>query len=340
MPDAPTLPEHWIYWLALNMMRGNDDESLLRAGVPDGLEAGLARAKIAELRRDPAIEAGRSLYRELQKRDWLLGSYHKLERLVPGAQHVERVAEPSRDEFLRNYYTAHRPVIITGAMKHWPALRRWTAEYFKARCGDVMVEILGERGADPHYEQNKDEHKRRLRFSEYVDAVEGATSTNDFYLHGYNNNPELQERLFADADHLPRYLNPERVAGCAFLWYGPRGAVTTLHHDLTNNFMAQVRGRKLVKLISSCQTPNIYNYRHCWSQVDLNNIDYQRFPLFRNVDIVTCVLEPGEVLFLPVGCWHQVTSLDVTVTVSYTNFWYDNDFWSSYQSNGPIYSFV
>jgi hypothetical protein len=41
-------------------------------------------------------------------------------------------------------------------------------------------------------------------------------------------------------------------------------------------------------------------------------------------------LNPGEVLFLPVGCWHFVEGLDISVTVSFTNFLWDNDFTAEY----------
>jgi ribosomal protein L16 Arg81 hydroxylase len=31
------------------------------------------------------------------------------------------------------------------------------------------------------------------------------------------------------------------------------------------------------------------------------------------------VVEPGETVFLPLGWWHQVTSLDVSLSFSYSN---------------------
>ncbi len=107
---------------------------------------------------------------------------------------------------------------------------------------------------------------------------------------------------------LPEYLVPEHRHGSLFFWMGPVGTVTPVHHDLTNNFMAQVIGRKLVKLISPAHLPLVYNDFHCYSAVDLNNIDYARYPLFKHVRIEEVVLEPGDLLFLPVGWWHHVTS--------------------------------
>lgn len=49
---------------------------------------------------------------------------------------------------------------------------------------------------------------------------------------------------------------------------GPRGTITPFHHDLTNNFMAQVIGRKRIKLASSWDIPLMRNYLHCFSGID------------------------------------------------------------------------
>ena len=46
--------------------------------------------------------------------------------------------------------------------------------------------------------------------------------------------------------------------------------------------------------------------------------------------IIEFVLHPGEILFLPIGCLHWVEGLDLSVTVSFTNFVFDNDFTTFY----------
>ena len=37
-------------------------------------------------------------------------------------------------------------------------------------------------------------------------------------------------------------------------------------------------------------------------------------------------LQPGQALYIPVGWWHQVASLDFSVSITYTNFHWPNDF--------------
>ena len=38
------------------------------------------------------------------------------------------------------------------------------------------------------------------------------------------------------------------------------------------------------------------------------------------------VVEPGETVFLPLGWWHQVTSLDVSLSFSFSNLALPNDY--------------
>ena len=94
--------------------------------------------------------------------------------------------------------------------------------------------------------------------------------------------------------------------------------------------------RKQVKLISPAYLPELYNHKNCFSQVDLEAIDFERYPLFRGVQVQEFTLQPGDVLFIPVGWWHHVRALDVTITISFTNFRAHNDFQSFYETYGDI----
>ena len=44
----------------------------------------------------------------------------------------------------------------------------------------------------------------------------------------------------------------------------------------------------------------------------------------------TLTLAPGEILFAPIGWWHQVRAIDFSVTLTYTNFRWRNDFHLDY----------
>jgi Tfp pilus assembly protein PilF len=304
--------------------------SLLTAGMaPD-----LVRREIQTALDHPYLQAGQAVAVRLKKRDWILNTYRTLDNLLPAT--VERKHRLSRDDFLRDYYSTNRPVIITGMLDNWPALQKWTPEYLREHYGHLTVEVQAGRNADRNYETNMQKLRRDVLFADYVDMVSG-TSTNDVYMTANNasRNRETLKGLWNDIDMLPEYLDPN-AGDTGFFWFGPAGTITPLHHDLTNNFMAQVRGRKHIKLIPAFNLPYVYNNLHCYSQVDLTNIDYNRFPLLRNARIMDVILEPGELLFLPVGCWHYVKGLEMSITMTFTHFRFNNDFHSFYDTYHQI----
>lgn len=151
-----------------------------------------------------------------------------------------------------------------------------------------------------------------------------------------DNNSEALIGLWTDADPLPSFLDPDSAAGNMFFWMGPAGTVTPLHHDLTNNLMIQIRGRKRVKLIAPEYLPYVYNHLHCHSRVDPENVDEERYPLFQNVHVTDVTIGPGDILFFPVGWWHHVRGLDPTITVTCTNFRGINRFTDHYHTHQQI----
>lgn len=319
----------WRRWIAENLLLDAHlqglYEQMVRAGIPDHEAAHeLQQAMVS-----PYLLGARRLQNRLAKHDWVLDNQRRLNRLRD--TEVPRRHRLTREEFLGGYYTAGRPVIITGMMEDWPAMSKWNLDYFRSRCGERMVEVQFGRNTDAHYEINKVAHRKTMSLHEYIDLVQSAERSNDFYMTAYNEgqNRNALSELWEDIVQIPAYLSsvgPNQ----GFLWFGPAGTITPFHHDLTNNFMAQVMGRKRVLIMPACEISNVYNHEHCFTHVDARHIDLERYPLMRDVQILSCTLNPGEVLFLPVGCWHFVEGLDVSVTVSFTNFLWDNDYTARY----------
>lgn len=337
-PAPQPLPDEWRQWLALNLARGAAETDLIQVLVNEGFPEIKVRLEVELAASHPYVMAAKSLASQIKKRDWVLDSLSIMKESSQDYGRVPRHRHLSRDEFFENYYYQNRPVIISGVLDHWPALTRWTPEYLKSRCGERMVEVQFDRDTDPEYEINCEHHKKLMPFSEYVDRVHQPEETNNFYMTANNSgiNGAALRDLWEDVPVLTEYLDAsDPHAG--FFWYGPKGTVTPLHHDLTNNFMAQVRGRKRIRMIPPTRLPQIYNFRHCFSQIDLANIDYERFPDFRNVPILDFMLEAGDLLFLPVGYWHHVTGMEISITMTYTNFLRFNHFGSFYTTYDHFY---
>lgn len=316
-------------WIAENLLLDAAPQSIYEEMLRVGVAHEEALAEVQQALASPYVAGAQRLRNRLAKHDWVLETQRRMNRLRESE--VPRRHKLPREEFFDGYYTAGRPVIITGMLEDWPAMSKWDLDYFKERCGDREVEIQFGRDADAQYELRKTAHRKTMLFGEYVELVRGAGQSNNFYMTAYNEgqNRKALDALWQDIVQIPEYLTSTGSTQ-GFLWFGPQGTITPFHHDLTNNFMAQVIGRKRVLLMPACEVAHVYNHEHCFTHVDGRQVDLQRYPRMRDVQMLSCTLNPGEVLFLPVGCWHFVEGLDISVTVSFTNFLWDNDFTAEY----------
>ncbi|WP_249384144.1 cupin-like domain-containing protein [Chitinivorax sp. B] len=337
MRSKLSMSDDWRRWIAENLMLNIPPEAVVGTLVNNGYSQQMAQQEVMAAMESPYLTGARQslerLQNRLRKREWVLDIYRKLNQQRPGNNMIERRHKLTRDEFYQQYYFANRPVIITGMMEDWPAMQKWNFDYFRQHFGDREVEVQTGRNQDAQYEINCTQHKQPMRFADYVNMVEGAGKTNDFYMTANNSsqNKTALRDLWADIRVIPEYLNTQSPDD-GFFWFGPAGTLTPFHHDLTNNFMAQVMGSKRVLLVPACEVANMYNHLHCFTEVDGGAIDYARFPQMRHAQVLECTLSPGEILFLPVGCWHYVEGLEPSVTMSFINFQPDNDYASFYST--------
>lgn len=88
----------------------------------------------------------------------------------------------------------------------------------------------------------------------------------------------------------------------------------------------QVVGRKYIRLCPPSASSSVYPHKQGMltntSQVDLDRPDPERFPLFAAASFVDCVLEAGEMLYIPPRWWHYVKALSNSFSVS---FWWAAD---------------
>ncbi|TPG54900.1 DUF6065 family protein [Sphingomonas glacialis] len=275
------------------------------------------------------------IQRALDKREWLLEALERQRALAPGGGAIERRSGMGTDEFLKDYYAPARPVILGGAMDDWPALKRWSPAYLKALIGAAPVEYQGGRSENARFELDKDRHRRTAPFEAFIDTITGAGAGNDAYLTAYNSdrNQQALAPMIADMGFLDAFLTRDAAMPNGMPWIGPAGTVTSLHHDLTNNFIAQIVGRKRLTLVPAAQVGRLYNAQHVFSQIaDLDDpdLDMARYPALADATQYDVILEPGEILFVPLGWWHQVKALDFSVTLTFTNFRWANDAYASY----------
>lgn len=233
------------------------------------------------------------------------------------AVHIERREQLSAEAFWARHYCGNFPVILTGLMRDWPALTKWSPAAFRERFADVEIQVTQGREADPHPDRNFAAHCRTLRMAEFCDMVLAAGETNDFYCIANNHNmlrAPLQS-LLHDVTLPAEWFDAQRLLGAVSLWIGPAGTLTPLHHDTTNILFCQVHGRKRVRLISPLETTLFATAEGFY-----NTLDPSALP------VADIVLSPGEALFIPVGWWHEVLALDKSISISFLNFRRPNNF--------------
>jgi hypothetical protein len=339
MPDAPLLGE---LFQALTTEPEKSESKLFQIPIEEGKGALYFPApSLVAIATDPAVsvvtpEEPKPLenWEDIAPDDpiyhleWQLNIYHKLEKLSPNYGQIERIPHVSGPEFLERFYIRNKPVIFTDLMDNWKALSLWNPQYFKEHYGHVTVGAQFNRESNRQYEWYRNKHQKMLLFGEFVDRVLQGGETNDYYMGAYNGNfsREGLKGLLDDIELFPEYLTDTKDVNRMVLWFGPGGAITPLHFDPLNTFLCQVYGRKRVRLIGPSQKHLLRPYGNFFSNIDLEKPNFERYPQLKELDIIELIVGPGEVLFLPVGWWHQVRSLDVSISVSFLNLAFENNF--------------
>ncbi|MGF7149398.1 hypothetical protein FHS96_003049 [Sphingomonas zeicaulis] len=336
-PAAPTAPagdDSLRIAIATALLDGEGPAALADRLIAEGHPASAARYEVERAVKSPYLKAATRLNARLAKRDWTLGVFSRLAQLDPDRASIPTIDKIDPDRFYRDFYLTNRPVKLTGLVDHWPALERWSLDHFDATLGDTIVELQGNREADPDFEIAKDPHQMRARLRDVTQRLRTETG-NDFYLTAYNSGINKQALAPLWADVAPISILAQREPRDGFFWMGPKGTITPYHHDLTNNLLLQIAGRKRIRMVAAHDGPLMRNILHCFSGWDGADLDAGDAAPGRP-RVLDCTIGPGEALFLPIGWWHHVEGLDMTIGMSFTNFRLFNDFQTGYTSYGAM----
>jgi len=236
---------------------------------------------------------------------------------TPPKDAIDRVSGLPHREFVRQYLMPQRPVIVTGAIAHWPAIDRWTPEFFRERYGSTKVEI----------------DKQNWLLADYIDAMSNSTPNSPApYLRNVLLEKWLPE-LMADISPLPNCIEPNWLDSRLFpssesmrfleIYIGGAGVrFPILHYDglYTHAWLMQIFGTKRYVVYPPEQSELMYRKTGIESNKsfieDIEQPDLERFPLFEKAVPTVFDLFPGETLFVPSGWWHTVKVLTPSITIS------------------------
>jgi len=231
----------------------------------------------------------------------------RVSRTLPMLRAVPRVRIRDAADFAVRA-AAGLPFLIEGAARRWPlcALTPQTLrEEFgalpvRARVGDYINTAFA-----------PDRAMQDMSMLAYLElAADGANA-----LPPYVGNLELRElNRFC---HWPAWL---AKPGPPRFWLGPGGTVTPLHCDYDDNLFAQIWGSKRIFLAPPHHDEFLYpreaNALLFGSPFDPEAPDYERFPLAREAALIECVVQPGDMLYVPAGWYHQVRALSFSLSAN------------------------
>ena len=252
-------------------------------------------------------------------------------RATPQALEVVRASDLPYADFLRLYLRANRPVVIDAAVTEWPALHKWTPQYFKQQYGQHQVQVS---------------YTKRMAFADFVDAVLASSEEHPgpylYRLFFHEHLPELLPDLIPQNIYgFPlRHVSPlmperwRRPDGfLKLLMGGPGSQFPVMHYDLEHAHaqITEIYGDKEYYLFPPEDTPYLYAspVQGNLSQINQpHKPDLQRFPLMAQARPHHTVLKPGQMIFIPMGWWHAARPL--TVSISVCTAMMDRSNWSGF----------
>jgi Cupin-like domain len=243
---------------------------------------------------------------------WL--DYKALGLLDTQVEPVRTEVLPAR-EFRRKFTNTSTPCIITGATKGWPAFSKWSFDHFKTNFGTTRIPIC--------YNDGK---PQMSTVGEYIDKLLTFDPRCGKRI-GHAKNvlmPTYIKEILADL-RFPCYHFTDRLTHRG-LWFAFDCATSNVHADFGHNMNVQVVGRKHFRLSGPTTIePRFFHTRNY--RTNYTFLDYDEPAPAANGNPAmpkmkaeyNFILERGEILFVPYGWWHKVTSIGPSISA--THFW-------------------
>ncbi|KAF9925128.1 hypothetical protein FBU30_005021 [Linnemannia zychae] len=231
-------------------------------------------------------------------------------------ENIDRRAGLSLEEFIQEYERPGKPVIITDGAKHWPAMTKWSTEYFlktwpnavlRAESVDIKVEnyfkyAQGTRDESPLYLFDKD-------FGERCQGI-----LEDMEVPVY-----FREDFFG--------MMKEKRPDYRWIIIGPARSGSTFHKDpnATSAWNAVITGsKKWIMFPPHILPPGVFTNEdesEVTSPVSLmewfsNFYASTQLPDNPADRPLEGICREGEIMFVPRGWWHAVVNLDDCIAIT------------------------
>ncbi|CAK4670435.1 hypothetical protein LEN26_010978 [Aphanomyces euteiches] len=230
------------------------------------------------------------------------------------------------DEFIANYSVERIPVVIRGgaSLVTHPL---WTLDFLSSHPAVATVQVETKRKVLDSVRWARLEDGPRLSLRDFIAQKASA----QLYVHDVS--IPLHFPGLAETMNIPAYFAGDFLQlapqGSLYretwpsLFLGPASTESQTHIDSfgSNFWMALMEGRKRWLLVHPDDVHLLYPHWHPGSpdlvfSVDLARPDHSLFPLHKYARVSECIMEAGDILFVPAGTPHYVENITDTVAVS------------------------
>lgn len=245
-------------------------------------------------------------------------------------ENVSIFTDVDKEIFLRDIYPKRRPAVLRG-VGLGPCLEKWTVEYLGQKGGNKEVKIHVSTMPQMDFLRKNFAYKT-LPFNEFVKRA-SERQHSDFFLcesesyylrslgEDVRKEPADLTKQFPDLAedfHIPQFFAADQFFSSVFR-ISSCGLQLWTHYDVMDNLLAQVTGRKRVVLYSPQDALHLYLSGDKSEVLDIDSPDLGRFPEFVKARRFECVLEPGDLLFIPALWFHNTLALQFGIGVNV--FW-------------------
>lgn len=227
-----------------------------------------------------------------------------------------------RFKFARAYYWAKEPVVVQRLFSD-SELGLWSPGALVEKVAGKKVRLKYNVQGVFDYNASASTGAVDTLEKEFREAAELILNHRFYYLQATSLKRELPELL--DSLMKPYLIDSRQLLLTCNLWFGGAGCKSPLHYDLPENFLIQTYGRKRVILYPPAAGQYLYpaldDALPHFSRVNVFGTEFSEFPLFTKAQSARreFVIGPGDMLYIPMGWWHAVESLDTAVSV---NMWW------------------
>lgn len=223
---------------------------------------------------------------------------------------VESRTGLTEEEFKNEYLYRTKPVVLKAFANDWPAVGKWTPEYFKEKYPDYKFETYS-------HHANRGGTSKSYTLASFVDSL--YQGGKDYFRFGalIHDRPELKKDIpLVKLKGFKRWID---FWTASVLFLGPGNSNTFFHMAFINNFFVQIYGHKRWYIFSPDQSalflPPVDRAPFFRSSMKYDELEKIK-PFLPHMKGYVVDLEPGDVLFVPPFHWHFVENETISIGAS------------------------